>query len=148
MEGHGKREMQLSWQREGERKLKAKSAISQHPSASTRSTSSPASQLHTPAQTFAFPFTLKGLCSQSPLWVWVAGCSLLETSEKSSPPCLPFNARADFVREVPTSCLFSVKEAKGKGAEVVNVNTKVDLALSQGNSSCLQTGTCGFLSCL
>lgn len=85
VEGYGKREMQLSWQR-GERKRKAKSAISQHPSASTRSTSStPASQLHIPAQTFAFPFTLKGLCSQKlPLWVWVAGCSLLETSEKSS----------------------------------------------------------------
>lgn len=44
------------------------------------------------------------------------------------PPCLPFNARADFGRAVPESCLFSVKEAKEKGAEVVNANTKVDPA--------------------
>lgn len=63
-------------------------------------------------------------------------------------PSLPFNARADLGRDVPKSCLLSVKEAKEKGAEVVNANTKVDPALSQGNSSCLQTGTCGFLSCL
>ena len=89
-QGYGKREMQLSWRREWERKLKAKSAISQHPSASTRSPSSPTSQLHIPAQTLAFPSTLKGLCSQKlPLWAWVAGCSLLETSEKSCPLVCP-----------------------------------------------------------
>lgn len=89
-QGYGEREMQLSWRREWERKLKAKSAVSQHPSASTRSPSSPTSELHIPVQALAFPSTLKGFCSQKlPLWAWVAGCSLLETSEKSCPLVCP-----------------------------------------------------------
>ena len=36
-------------------------------------------------------------------------------------PSLPFNARADLGRDVPKSCLLSVKEAKEKGAEVVSM---------------------------
>ena len=69
----------LGRENEKERKLKAKeprsfsnaqSAIPQHPSASTGSPRMP----HSTAQTLAFPFTFKGLCSQKlPLCAWVAG---------------------------------------------------------------------------